>query len=65
MKATKLLKSAILLLSFLSFALVSCEKQGPAEEAGENLDEAMEEAGENLDEAGEEVSDEIDAATDN
>lgn len=31
--------------------LAACEQQGPAEEAGENLDEAMEEVGDEFDDA--------------
>lgn len=31
--------------------LAACEQQGPAEEAGENLDEAVEEVGDEIDDA--------------
>ncbi|KKO08944.1 hypothetical protein [Pseudohongiella sp.] len=31
--------------------LAACEQQGPAEEAGENIDEAMEEVGDEIDDA--------------
>lgn len=31
--------------------LAACEQQGPAEEAGENLDEAMEEVADEIDDA--------------
>lgn len=36
-------------------ALVACEEEGPAEEAGEALDQAVEEAGDKLEEAGDEL----------
>jgi len=53
-----------LLLALSVGVLAGCEDQGPAEEAGENIDEAMEEAGDKMDEAAEEVEDEIDDHTD-
>lgn len=40
-----------LLLGSASFFLAACESQGPAEEAGESIDEAAEEAGDSLEEA--------------
>lgn len=40
--------------AFFVFALVACD-QGPAEEAGENIDEAVDDAGRNLEDAGEEI----------
>ena len=33
------------------FSLVACQEQGPAEEAGENIDEAAEEIGDEIDDA--------------
>lgn len=54
MNLTNLIKVALLsLISFGSLALMSCEKKGPAERAGEKVDEGVEE-----------VKDEIDDATD-
>lgn len=53
-----------LLLALSVGVLAGCEQQGPAEEAGENIDEAMEEVGDKMDEAAEEVEDEIDDHTD-
>ncbi|MCA1771082.1 MAG: hypothetical protein LC677_00010 [Halomonas sp.] len=45
-----------LLLALLAGGLAACEdEQGPAEEAGENVDETMEEAGEEMEEAGDEM----------
>jgi len=37
--------------------LAGCEQEGPAEEAGEEIDEAVEEAGDKMEEAGEEMED--------
>ena len=52
-----------LLLALSVSLLAGCEDQGPAEEAGENVDEAMEEAGDKMEEAKENVEDEMDDAT--
>lgn len=52
-----------LLLALSVGALAGCQDQGPAEEAGENIDEAMEETGDKMEEAAEEVEDEVDDAT--
>lgn len=52
-----------LLLALSVGVLAGCEDQGPAEEAGENVDEAVEEAGEQMEEAADEAEDEIDDAT--
>ncbi|WP_163577942.1 hypothetical protein [Halomonas faecis] len=46
----------VLMLAMLGVGLAACEEeQGPAEEAGENIDETMEEAGEEIEEMGESV----------
>ncbi len=42
------------------FAATGCEQQGPAEEAGENIDEAVEDTAEELEEAADDVRDETD-----
>ncbi len=52
-----------LLLALSVGILAGCEQQGPAEEAGEEVDEAVEEAGDEMEEAAEEVEDEVDDAT--
>jgi len=44
-----------LLIGMLSAGLVACEDEGPAEEAGENIDESMEDAGEEMEEMGDEM----------
>lgn len=43
-----------------SLALVACEQQGPAEEAGENLDDAVEEAGDKMKDAADRIEEETD-----
>ena len=43
--------AAALFVSTLMITLSACEKQGPLEEAGENIDEAFEDVGEALDDA--------------
>lgn len=43
------------LASFFVFALVACD-QGPAERAGENIDEAIDDTGRQLEDAGEEIN---------
>lgn len=52
-----------LMLALSVGMLAGCEDQGPAEEAGEEVDEAVEEAGDEMEEAAEEVEDEVDDAT--
>jgi predicted small lipoprotein YifL len=52
-----------LMLALSVGMLAGCEQQGPAEEAGEEVDEAVEEAGDEMEEAAEEVEDEVDDAT--
>ncbi|MFW6060401.1 MAG: hypothetical protein ACODAQ_09475 [Phycisphaeraceae bacterium] len=44
---------------------LGCEEQGPAEEAGEQVDEGMEDTGEQMEEAGEEMEGAADDAMDN
>ncbi len=52
-----------LLIAMLGVGLAACEEeQGPAEEAGENIDESMEETGEDMEEAGEEMQEEAEDA---
>lgn len=50
----------LLLAGCLSLGLVGCDRDGPAEEAGEDIDRAMDNAGDNLERAG----DKIENATD-
>ncbi|MBL38527.1 MAG: hypothetical protein CMP07_08965 [Xanthomonadales bacterium] len=41
-------------------ALTGCEEQGPAEEAGEEIDEAVEDAGDAVEDAADEIEEETD-----
>ena len=43
----------ISLLAFLGIGALGCEQKGPAEKAGEKVDEAVEKANEKMKEAGE------------
>lgn len=45
-----LARTALAATAGMAFALTSCEQEGPAEKAGENLDEAAEEVGDAADE---------------
>jgi hypothetical protein len=48
---------AALAVSFLIAGLAGCEKQGPAEKAGESIDNAAASAGDHIEEAGEDIQD--------
>ncbi len=52
-------KMILLALCFTGslFAVMGCEQEGPAERAGERVDESMERAGENMERAGENIQD--------
>lgn len=61
----KLPQSSVLLsIAVLIFALAGCEKEGPAEKAGENIDEAVEEMQEKAEETGDKVMEKVEEATD-
>lgn len=49
--------SAALVLSALLVVLPGCEKQGPAEQAGESIDNAVEKAGDQIEKAGDVIKD--------
>jgi len=61
--SAKTLRS-LLLMFCLVFAggglLAGCQDQGPAEEAGEAIDDTMEDAGDAMDEAGDDIEDAVD-----
>ena len=44
-----------LFMALMAGGLVACDDQGPAEEAGENIDESTEDAGESMEELGEDM----------
>lgn len=46
------------------FVLAGCEKDGPAEQAGENIDEAVEEMQETAEDTSEKAMDKMEEATD-
>ena len=46
-----------LLMALMAGGLVACDNQGPAEEAGESIDESLEDAGEGMEELGEDIED--------
>lgn len=53
MSIIRKMRASILLflpISLLVFSLTACEQEGPAEEAGENIDEAVEETQEEAEE---------------
>lgn len=49
--------SAALVASALLVALPGCEKQGPAERAGESIDNAATKAGDQIEKAGDAIKD--------
>jgi len=62
-KMKKILFIALLILPLVG-GLVACEKEGPAERAGEKIDDAVEEAGDKMEQAGEKVDDTVEEAGD-
>ncbi|MEX0914337.1 MAG: hypothetical protein WD397_12335 [Wenzhouxiangellaceae bacterium] len=56
------INTAILALLFALSGgfLAGCDNNGPAEEAGENIDEAVEDAGDAIEDAGDDIDDETD-----
>ncbi|AJY52436.1 MULTISPECIES: hypothetical protein [Halomonadaceae] len=44
-----------LFMALMAGGLIACDDQGPAEEAGENIDDAAEDAGESMEELGEDM----------
>lgn len=56
MMKLKAAASTVLITGMLVFAVSGCEK-GPAEKAGENIDESVEKMGESLEETGDNIQD--------
>jgi hypothetical protein len=52
----------LLLLGTVVFTIGACDQEGPAERAGESIDEAAEEVQEGVEEAGEEVQGAVESA---
>jgi hypothetical protein len=53
---------AILAIGFMTAGLGACEDEGPAEEAGESIDETADDVGDAVDEAGDDAEDAADDA---
>jgi hypothetical protein len=53
MKRSKML--GVLLMVLLIAAFAACEQEGPAEQAGEKIDQAVDEAGDKMEKAGETI----------
>lgn len=58
MKKSTWLPAILMLFALGSVGIVACDSQGPAEETGEEIDEAAEETGEAWEETKEEMNDE-------
>lgn len=57
--------SALALILFAAIFAYGCEKKGPAEEAGEKIDDAMSEAADKAEEAGDSIQDAAEEAGEN
>jgi len=62
---TKKALLSLLTVSTLAFGLAACEKEGPAERAGKQIDNATETAGEKIQEAGQDIQHAADDAKKN
>jgi hypothetical protein len=58
------LRTLLILVLFgcLSIGVLSCEKEGPAEKAGKQIDQTVEKAGDKMEEAGEAVKEKAEEA---
>jgi len=58
------LRTLLILVLFgcLSIGFLSCEKEGPAEKAGKQIDQTVEKAGDKMEEAGEAVKEKAEEA---
>jgi hypothetical protein len=63
MKRSQLTSCTIIVITAL-LALPGCEQEGPAEQAGENIDEAVEEMQEKARDASDQAMDKVEEATD-
>ena len=58
-------KSSILALAtFMAIGLTACDRQGPAERAGENIDNSAEKMGDKIEDATDNASDKVESAGD-
>lgn len=53
----------VLVVMLMALGLGACEREGPAERGGEQMDESTERAGEAMEEAGDEAEDEVEDMT--
>ncbi|WP_346796540.1 hypothetical protein R5M92_13765 [Halomonas sp. Bachu 37] len=51
---------SILFIALMGSGLAACDNEGPAEEAGENIDESMESVGDSMEEIGDDIEDSAD-----
>lgn len=51
--------AAVIFLSFAVAGLSACEKKGPAEQAGEAIDNAAKKTGDKIEETGEKIKDAV------
>lgn len=59
-KVVAALTMRIVLVALLTFAGGACREEGPAERAGEAIDEAIEDAGDKVDEVVDEAKEKVD-----
>ncbi|MEQ5766423.1 hypothetical protein NFH98_02270 [Halomonas sp. H33-56] len=50
-------------IAMMAGGLAACEEEGPAEQAGEEMDQAVEDAGESMEDMGEEMEESAEEAT--
>ena len=62
MKLNKLALSVLLLTTFI--ALTACQEKGPAEKAGESIDNAVENMGDKIEDATDDAGDKVEEAGD-
>lgn len=62
MNLGKLALTTLLLTTFIG--LTACQEKGPAEEAGENIDNAVEKMGDNIEDATDDAGDALEEAGD-
>ena len=56
-------KLLLILIAAMSLGIAACDRDGPAEEMGEDIDEGIDEFGDDMEEAGDEIEDEFDDET--
>jgi MT0933-like antitoxin protein len=62
MKNLKQTALILLMAATLGTGLTACEKKGPAEKAGEHIDNALDKAGDKVDQAADKVDHAVDEA---